>query len=123
MFYRLASIFTLAAITGFAEVREINAQNFDREIRSGKVLADFYGPWCPPCKQLSPVLDQLSDEMDGKVTFIKINTDKAPDLTQSYAVRGLPTLILFENGKEKGRSVGFRNKEAIKRFIETGKAS
>lgn len=122
MFYRLASIFIFAAVAGFAEVREVNAQNFEKEISSGKVLVDFYGPWCPPCKQLSPILDQLSEEM-GKVEFIKVNTDKAPNLTQEYEVRGLPTLILFENGKEKGRSVGFRDKASVKRFIETGKSS
>ncbi|NGX47220.1 MAG: Thioredoxin-1 [Chlamydiae bacterium] len=120
--FRFIIIALFCSVAGFANVREISAQSFEKEIRSGKVLVDFYGPWCGPCKRLSPVLDQLSEEMEGKVEIVKVNIDKAPDLTDKYTVQGVPTVILFENGKEKGRLVGFHDKTAVKRFIETGKS-
>lgn len=122
MFYRLSFLALICCVAGFASVREITPQSFEKEIRTGKVLVDFYGPWCGPCKRLSPVLDQVAEEMKGKVEIVKVNIDKAPDLTDQYSVRGVPTVILFENGKEKGRFVGFHDKSAVKRFIETGKS-
>jgi len=121
MFYKVLFAALVCSITAFAGVREISAQDFDQEIRSGKVLVDFYGPWCGPCKRLAPVLDQISDEMGKKVEIVKVNIDKAPELTEKYTIQGVPTVIYFENGKEKGRFVGFHDKSAVKRFIETGK--
>jgi len=120
MIYRLAFLVIICSVMGFSEVREVSSDNFQSEIKSGKVLVDFYGPWCGPCKRLAPVLDQVSE--DSSVKIIKVNIDKASDLTQQYSVQGVPTLILFENGKEKGRMVGFRDKSAVKNFIETGKS-
>lgn len=119
MFYKVLFAALICSVTVFAGVREISAQDFDNEIRKGKVLVDFYGPWCGPCKRLAPVLDQLSEE--SKVEIVKINIDKAPQLTEKYSVQGVPTVIYFDNGKEKGRFVGFHDKSAVKRFIETGK--
>lgn len=123
MFLRFVSIFLLSSLSCFAAVSEVSAQNFEKETRSGKVLVDFYGPWCGPCKRLTPVLEDLSDEMEGKVRFVKVNIDKAPELSSKYEVSAVPTLILFENGKEKARIQGFRDKTSLKQFIETGKKS
>ena len=121
MVFRILCICLLSTFIGFADVKEVSPQSFDKEIRSGKVVVDFYGPWCGPCKRLSPVLDQLAGEMEGKVGFIKVNIDQAPELADKNGVQVVPTLILFEDGKEKGRISGFRDKSALEQFVETGK--
>ena len=116
---RFTLFFLLIVCTAFAgELKEINEQSFDQETSSGAVLVDFYGPWCGPCKRLTPVLESLSDEMKGKVTIVKVNIDKSPNLTEKYGVRGVPTLILFKNGKEKKRLVGYQDKSAVKNLIQ-----
>jgi thioredoxin 1 len=73
---------------------------------SGPVLVDFWAEWCGPCKQLSPVLDEVAKEMDGKVTIAKVNIDQNPESPQKYGVRGIPTLILFKDGKPVATKVG-----------------
>ncbi len=115
-------IVALMAVVAFlgAEVRLVEQENFQKEIASGTVLVDFYGPWCGPCKRIAPVLDQLSQEMEGKVSFIKVNIDKAQDLTNKYEVTGVPAIVLFKNGKEQGRVVGFHDKSSLRKFIESG---
>lgn len=102
-----------------AEVRSVSESDFDKEIAKGMVLVDFYGPWCGPCKRLAPVLEDLSEEMKN-VTFIKVNIDNAHNLTDKYDVTGVPALVLFKNGKVQGRVVGFRDKSAVRKFIESG---
>lgn len=111
----------MLAFTTFlsAEVRSVGENDFDKEISKGTVLVDFYGPWCGPCKRLAPVLDQLSEEMKG-VTFIKVNIDSAQNLTDTHDITGVPALVLFKNGKEQGRMVGFRDKSSVRKFIESG---
>jgi len=113
------AVMTFTTFLG-ADVRSVEEKDFQNEIAKGTVVVDFYGPWCGPCKRLAPVLDQLSDEMEGKVTFIKINIDNAQAITDKYEVTGVPALVLFKNGKEQGRVVGFRDKSAVKKFIESG---
>lgn len=73
---------------------------------TGPVLVDFWAEWCGPCKQLSPVLDELAKEFDGKVTVAKVNIDQNPESPQKYGVRGIPTLILFKDGKPVATKVG-----------------
>lgn len=70
------------------------------------VLVDFWADWCPPCKMLAPVLEELSREWKDKLTVIKINSDKKPQIANRYAIRSIPTLILFKNGQEVKRVSG-----------------
>ena len=94
--------------------------HFDNEdfndLTKKKVLVDFYATWCGPCKMLSPVLDDLSDEID--IDIIKIDVDKHNDLARQYGVMSIPTLILFENNNEVKRTLGFMDKDKIKEFIK-----
>ena len=76
------------------------------------VLVDFWAPWCGPCQMLSPVIEQISDELDG-VKVCKVNVDEEPDLAASYEVFSIPTLILFRNGGIENQMVGVRPKAAI----------
>ncbi|NGX37918.1 MAG: Thioredoxin [Chlamydiae bacterium] len=115
---RFTLFFLLVTCAAFAgNIQEVSEQSFDQEISSGTVIVDFYGPWCPPCKRLTPVLESLSEEMKGKVTIVKVNIDSSPNLMEKYEVRGVPTLIVFKDGKEKKRAVGYQDKSAVKKLI------
>lgn len=97
---------------------EISAEQFTQEVEqyNGKVLIDFYAPWCAPCKMIAPVIEQIANEQtDLKV--IKINADNAEALMSQYGVRGLPTLLLADEGKIVGSQVGAATVNQVKHFI------
>lgn len=83
------------------------------------VVVDIYASWCGPCRALAPVFQELSQELYGKYTFVKINADKSPALVQQLQARGLPTLLFYKKGQEVNRKVGFTNKEQIVYLIES----
>ena len=93
--------------------------NFEREVlqAKGKVLVDFWADWCGPCKMLSPLVDEIAGEMDGKVKVGKLNVDEARLIASRYGVMSIPALILFEDGKLVNQSVGFINKQQIAAFV------
>ncbi len=89
-------------------------QNFDQSIQNKTVLVDFWAEWCMPCKVMAPILNDLSGELpDGKYIG-KIDVEKYPKMSQKYGIRGIPTLVLFENGKEIDRFVGVKQKAFLK---------
>lgn len=90
-------------------------ENFNDLIKE-KTIVDFYATWCGPCKMLSPVFEELSKESD--INFVKVDIDNHEDLCREYKVMSVPTLILFENGKEIKRTIGFIPKEKLIEFIK-----
>lgn len=84
----------------------------------GPVLVDFWAEWCVPCKQIGPSLEELSEELGGKVTITKLNIDENPDAPSRYGVRGIPTMILFKNGEPAATKVGAAPKSALKGWLE-----
>ena len=84
-------------------VQEINSSNFKKNISKGKVLVDFWAEWCFPCKQLTPIYEETSNEIKD-IKFTKLDVDKNPDIAQEYEIRGIPTLIFFDDGKEVKRT-------------------
>lgn len=95
-------------------LKHYSENNFNELIKS-KVLVDFYANWCGPCKMLSPILEQLANEVD--IDIIKVDVDKYQDLAREYRVMSIPCLILFDNEKEIKRTLGFMPKEKLKEFI------
>lgn len=98
-----------------SNVMNITESNFDAEVvKSGiPVLVDFWAPWCGPCKQLSPVIDELAKEHGAKIKFCKINVDDSPKLAAQFGVRGIPALLYFKNGQVVNQQVGAVPKATI----------
>jgi len=94
------------------------SSSFDTIIQSEKpVLIDFFATWCGPCKTLAPILKQVKDNLGDRITIIKIDVDKNQQLASQYQVRGVPTMILFQNGKQLWRQSGVLSKEEIIKII------
>lgn len=98
----------------------INNDNFEEIIVKGDkpVFADFFATWCGPCKMLSPILEQIEQEMGDKVVVAKIDIDECMDIAQKFGIMSVPTMILFQNGVETERAVGFRQKTQIEELIK-----
>ena len=85
---------------------------------SGPVLVDFWAEWCGPCKMIGPSLEEISDELGAQVTIAKLNIDDNPDAPSKYGVRGIPTMILFKDGKPAATKVGAAPKSQLKGWLE-----
>ena len=103
------------------ETVEITDDNFENTVLKADkfFLLDFWAPWCAPCKMISPVLEELSNEMSSKLTIGKINIDSELQTGTKYGVRGIPFLLLFHNGEVIDQKVGAANKSSIKEWLET----
>ncbi len=98
-----------------------NGSNFDTEVlkSSVPVVVDFWAEWCPPCRMIAPLIDQLSDEYAGKAKFVKVNVDNDPDVAGRYNIMNIPTLIFFNNGAPYEKIVGAVPKQKIKEVLDT----
>ncbi len=100
---------------------QVNDQNFEQEVLNfeGVVLVDFFATWCGSCQALSPILDQLATEISGdKIKIFTLNVDENPIMTEKYEIMGLPTLIIFKNGKIAETLHGLQNKGILKEKLE-----
>jgi thioredoxin 1 len=100
------------------KVKTFTDNNFDDETSKGVVLVDFWAEWCGPCRRLAPAVDALASEFDGRAIVAKLNVDENPNVPGRFAVRGIPTLLLFKEGQLAETIVGVRAKEDIAQMIE-----
>ena len=101
-------------------VAEFNDGNFDSEVlqSSQPVLVDFWAPWCGPCRQLTPAIEQLANENAGTAKVGKLNVDDSPNAAQKYGVSSIPTLLVFQGGEVKQRFVGVQPKTRLQQALD-----
>lgn len=101
-------------------VKEVNDQNFNEEVlkSSVPVFVDFWAPWCGPCRMVAPIVEELAQEMSGKVKFVKVNVDEAPIVASNYGIMSIPTLVVIKNGQITGQQIGAVPKSVLKNMIE-----
>jgi thioredoxin 1 len=94
---------------------------FDDEVKKSDlpVVVDFWAEWCGPCKQIGPALEELSDELDGKVKIVKVNVDENMKTAQELHIRGIPALFLFKDGEVVSNKTGAAPKAALQQWIES----
>jgi thioredoxin len=99
---------------------EVTDANFESEVIKAEtpVLVDFWAPWCGPCRMVAPIVDELSQEYDGKVKFVKLNTDDNVQTASKFGIRSIPTLLVFKGGEVAGQIVGFRPKSDLKKRLD-----
>lgn len=98
----------------------VTLDNFREEVLQSElpVLVDFWADWCAPCMMLAPIIEEISDELDGRVNVCKIDVDQAQDLAVTYGVMSIPTLMIFSKGREVERTAGYMPKEDVLAFVE-----
>lgn len=103
-----------------SEVTEIKEADFQELVLNSElpVLVDFWAPWCGPCRMVAPVVAEIAEKYDGKVTVFKLNTDENPQIASQYGIRSIPTLIIFKGGEKKETVVGAVPKSTLAEHLE-----
>ena len=98
----------------------LDDSNFDQIVLQSKtpVLVDFWATWCKPCLAISPIIDELAEEYDGRITVARVDVDQNPKATSRYSIRSIPTLLIFKNGAPAAHIVGLRPKEELKQSLD-----
>jgi thioredoxin 1 len=98
----------------------VSESTFDEVVinASGPVLVDYWAEWCGPCKMIEPILHELADEYGDKLTIAKVNIDENPQVANRFKIRGIPTLMIFQDGEHQGTKVGAMTKSALKEFVD-----
>ena len=103
-----------------ARPQDVTDADFEQEVLQADlpVMVDFWAEWCSPCKMVSPLVEELAEEYDGRVKFAKLDTEENVDTPARLGVRGLPTLMVFKGGEQVDQIVGFRPKGDLKRILD-----
>ena len=96
---------------------DATAETFDKDVQGSMTVVDFWAPWCGPCKMMTPVVEELAKEMEGKAKVYKVDTDEEQELAIKYGIMSIPTFIVFKNGEVASTAVGMRNKEELIELI------
>ena len=106
------------------KIIHLTDDSFDTDVlkADGLTLVDFWAEWCGPCKMIAPILDEIAEEYQGKLTVAKLNIDQNPGTAPKYGIRGIPTLLLFKNGEVAATKVGALSKGQLKEFLDANLA-
>lgn len=103
------------------KIIHVSDSTFEDEVLNSDmpIIVDYWAEWCGPCKMIAPILDEIADEYKGKLTVAKLNIDENQETPQKYAVRGIPTLMIFKDGEIAGTKVGAMSKSQLAAFIDS----
>lgn len=102
-----------------SNIREINQVEFEEVIKENEfVFVDFFATWCPPCKMLGPVLEDVSEEVGDKIVMVKINVDENENISRKFQIVSIPTMIIFKNGEIVEQAIGYKDYEDVLTMIE-----
>ena len=103
-------------------IKETTTQAFVKDVieesKRQPVLIDFWAPWCGPCRIVSPVVERIATDLPGKLKLVKVNSDNAPNLSQRFGIRGIPTLVMIDHGKEVARITGAYPEPALRSWVD-----
>ena len=101
------------------KIVQLNDETFSATVENNPapILVDFWAEWCMPCRALAPVIDELATEFEGKIRFAKVNVDECRDIPAKFGIRGIPTLLLFQEGKKVNELVGNQPKDKIRSML------
>ena len=103
------------------KIIHVSDSTFEEEVLNSEkpIIVDYWAEWCGPCKMIAPILDEIADEYQGKLTVAKLNIDENQETPQKYAVRGIPTFMIFKDGELAGTKVGAMSKSQLAAFIDS----
>ncbi|MGB8490411.1 MAG: thioredoxin [Bacteroidales bacterium] len=113
IYYSYKKLKNIPAVEKSQKIKDLTDKNFNNQIMKSISLVDFWAPWCMPCKMMAPVLNEIAEEADGKVQVCKVNVDQFQSLASKYGIRGIPTTVMFRNGKEIKRFTGVKSKNFL----------
>ncbi|MDD3489148.1 MAG: thioredoxin [Paludibacter sp.] len=116
--YARRKIKNMPKVADSDKIITLTDKNFSQQIRNKRVLVDFWAEWCGPCKMMAPILNELAEELPEGQAVGKLNVEEYQSMAQKFQVRGIPTMILFENGKEINRFVGVKTKDFLKKNMQ-----
>jgi thioredoxin 1 len=116
--YNFRKMKNMPMVADSENIIHLTKQNFDHQTKTGISLVDFWADWCMPCKMMSPVLNDVANEINGAAKICKVDVQTHPDLSAKFGIRGIPTMILLQNGKEINRFVGAKSKDFLIKQIK-----
>ena len=113
LYLKMRKLKNIPAVADGDKVLQFTDKNFAHQIKTGVTLVDFWAPWCVPCKMMAPIVNELSESVNGHHKVGKLNVDHFQQIASKYNVRSIPTMVLFKNGKEVERFVGVKQKDFL----------